>query len=132
MKYNKTASQALEERRDVERFAHKFGAKIRESREYRHRVTIPMYVPYGHNDPIGYHDFNRNVYDVPYVEVHMPAESFEHLIQVDEVNSYDAHYVSQALDVLKQHREDEWVRDRNPAVQKAWRNYLMLLELARN
>jgi hypothetical protein len=124
-----TATQALESRKDIDSFARKYGAYIGDSRQYRRRVPEPMMW----DDPraVYQHTFLTHTYDEPYVEIHIPRGSFEHILARDEVQEQDAFKVKHALDVLKQHRVDEQVRNDNPAVQKAWRNYLMLLELAR-
>lgn len=124
-----TASKALEDRSDVHRFAHKYGAYVSISTKYRRRMPEPVMW----DDPraLYQHSYFTNTYDEPYVELHMPAASLEHIVNMSETEEQEAYRVQHALDVLKQHRVDEQVRNDNPAVQKAWRNYLMLLELAR-
>lgn len=124
-----TATEALEDRRDVDKFARKYNAYVSTSRQYRRRVPRPVMW----DDPRSVYEYQyiTDTYEEPYVEVHMPAASFEHIIRVGEAEEQDAYKIQHAFDVLKQHRIDEGVRNDNPAVQKAWRNYLMLLELAR-
>lgn len=124
-----TATQALEDRKEVDKFARQYGAYVSTSRQYRRRVASPVMW----DDPrsVYQYQFLTDTYEEPFVELHMPAASFDHLIRLNEVQDQDAYKVQQAIDVLKQHRVDERVRDDNPAVQKAWLKYLMLLELAR-
>ena len=124
-----TATQSLEERKDVDKFARKYSAYIGDSRQYRRRMPEPMMW----DDPraVYQHTFMTHTYDEPYVELHMPRASFEHIISRDETEEQDAFKVKHALDVLQQHRVDERVRNDNPAVQNAWQKYLTLLELAR-
>lgn len=124
-----TATQSLEERKDVYKFARKYSAYIGDSRQYRRRMPEPMMW----DDPraVYQHTFMTHTYDEPYVELHMPRASFEHIISRDETEEQDAFKVQHALDVLQQHRVDERVRNDNPAVQNAWQKYLTLLELAR-
>ena len=126
-----TATQALESRKDIDRFARQYGAYISTSRQYRRRAPQPIMWD---DDPRArYLDYytQSQMLDEPYIEIHMPVESLERILHVTEVSEQDAAKVQHAMTVLKQHRVDEQVRNDNPAVQKAWRNYLMLLELAR-
>lgn len=127
--YKRTAMQALDQRRDIERFSKRYGAYIGESRSYRERRVVPMMID-DFRDAHRY-DVNRSTYDVPYVEIHMPEAAFEQFMRIEEANAYDSQQVNHAMSVLRQHREDERVRDRNPAVQKAWMKYITLLELTR-
>lgn len=128
MAYQKTATKTLNDIKDIEYFSRKYNARIGESKQYRHHTTVPIY--YMDYKTTRY-DYDKESYDVPFVEMHLPIESFEHLMQLDTVSNYDKYHVSQALEVFSQHRADERVRSNNPAVQKAWTNYLTLLELAR-
>ena len=67
----------------------------------------------------------------PLVAIHLPREHFDRLMDVhtrmDRLQE-EAEYAKKVLTML---RKDESVRDDNPAVAKAYRNYIMLLELAR-
>lgn len=128
MTYKKTATRALEDRRDIERFSRKFNVYVSESRQYRRREVSPQFIDFNTHQ----YNYTLDTHDVPYVELHMPAESLDHIIQLDEHSSYDRHQINHAMDVLRQHRADESVRNSNQAVQKAWRNYITLLEIARN
>jgi hypothetical protein len=63
--------------------------------------------------------------------IHLSTENLERLIkEQDRMDSLrdEANY---AKTVLTSMRRDQQVRDSNPAVDKAYRNYQMLLELAR-
>lgn len=128
--YNKTATQAMSQRSDVDTFTHKFGAYVSNSRQYRRRISSPMPI-HPNMQGTAFYNFNSDSYDEPFVEVHLPASSFDHLVAVSRMEDADFQHRQHAAEVLKQHRADEWVRDNNPAVQKAWKRYLMLLELAR-
>jgi hypothetical protein len=129
MAYHKTAMQTISESTEVREFARKYNAYISESRQYRHRVPEPMMW----DDPrVMYQRNYFNTYDEPYVEMHMPSGSLQHIMAVVASHGEDAERINHAISVLKQHRNDEQVRDDNPAVQKAWMKYLTLLEIARN
>ena len=128
MAYHKTATQTLEASNDVRAFARKYSAYISESRQYRHRVPEPMMW----DDPRRvYRDYYLNTHDEPYVELHMPQGSLQHIMSVVEAHGADADKINHAMGVLNQLRADERVRDNNPAVQKAWMKYITLLELTR-
>ena len=128
MAYQKTATQTLEASNDVKAFARKYNAYISESRQYRRRVPEPMMC----DDPRAmYEHYYLTTYDEPYVEMHLPPASLQHIMSVVATHGEDSARINHAMDVLEQHQIDERVRDNNPAVQKAWMKYITLLELAR-
>jgi hypothetical protein len=67
----------------------------------------------------------------PYVEINIPQHRFKQLVERHEWYQKLESEADYYKGVVEQYREDERVRDRCPAVQKAWRNYITLLELAR-
>jgi hypothetical protein len=128
MAYHKTATQTLAAGTEVTSFARKYSAYISDSKQYRHRVPEPMMW----DDPRAmYQHYYLTTHDEPYVEMHLPRASLEHIMSVVESHGTDADKINHAMGVLKQLRADERVRDDNPAVQKAWMKYITLLELAR-
>jgi hypothetical protein len=67
----------------------------------------------------------------PYVEVQIPQGRLHELAERDHYYSQldrEHEYTRVLIDKMAQ---DERVRKTNPAVEKAWRNYQVLLELAR-
>ena len=72
-------------------------------------------------------DFERE----PYVEMYIPQEDFQRLVEKDRYYTRLSQEHDYATSVVNQMVQDEIVRKQNPAVEKAWRNYQMLLELAR-
>lgn len=119
-----------EEQNDVKRFESRFQAHITDSKEYRRAAYVrpPMDFSYYQSGTAMYEMEHRVE---PLVAIHMPREQFERLM--DEHTRMDlwrdeAEYAKKVLTML---RNDERVRDDNPSVQKAYRNYLTLLELAR-
>ena len=116
-----------EENRDIKRFESRFQAHVAESREYRQSVCAPMY--YRARPDTAMYNIEHKV--EPLIAIHLPREQFDRLmdeqIRMDSWRD-EANY---ARSMMKSKREDEDVRDRNPAVAKAYRNYQLLLELAR-
>lgn len=119
---------SMHDKEDIfDRFMSKYGARIQDSREYNQYVRTNPY----------HKDFYASSYLEPYSKVvpmkavHLTSDSLEQLmrdIESIECLRDDAAYGKKLTNML---RLDEHVRDENPAVQKAYRNYLTLLELAR-
>lgn len=115
--------------REIDKFSNKWEARIRVSDHRYHR----------REDPYNYMDFNNfyktnytTSYNIEqYIEILIPEHRFKYLIhqdrQLDESLSLNEH----ANRMMQRSLEDERVRAENPAVDKAYRNYLTLLELAR-
>ncbi len=95
---------------------------------------------YARRIPIRYNDwldagspipFEQDVYREPMVEINMPQDRFRDLVEkerwVGKVEQEAYYYKKRYM----QEVEDDKVRQRNPAVKKAWEQYQMLLELAR-
>jgi hypothetical protein len=99
--------------------------------------TSPM--RYARRIPVSYRswdDTKAPLYDSlvdhePMVELHIPQHRFDELIERDEYLTRVERELDYNQKVVNMLREDERVRDQNAAVQKAYKNYLMLLELAR-
>lgn len=115
-----------EEPRDIKYFESKFECMIEDSREYKQYVRS---IPYAQWD--GKMPFDADVKVVPMKCIHLTRDNLSRLIAEQERMDRlldDAEYGKKIVSML---RADERVRDSNPAVQKAYRNYLTLLELAR-
>jgi len=107
-------------------FESKFEARIEDSREYKQYVRSMPYAQWDGKVPF---DIEPKI--VPMKCIHLSIDNLERLIREQErldILESDAEYGKKVVRML---REDERVRDDNPAVQKAYRNYLTLLELAR-
>ena len=119
-----------EEQRDTKRFESRFEAHITESKEYRRAAYVRPPMDFSYYQPgTALYEMEHRV--EPLVAIHLPREQFDRLM--DDQNRMDmwrdeAEYAKKVLTML---RKDERVRDDNPAVAKAYRNYLTLLELAR-
>jgi hypothetical protein len=112
--------------RDHKDFESKYEARIEDSREYRQYVRRMNYMDWDGKIP-----FDADVEVVPMKAVHLTRDNLERLVRDQEMMDVlkdDAEYGKKLWNML---RADERVRDDNPAVAKAYRNYLTLLELAR-
>ena len=109
-------------------------------KKYEAQAGLSRNKLYARRLPIRYNDwlheggpipFHQEVEREPMIEMYVPQEKFRDLVErerwLTELEG-EARYYKQ---IVEQWRADERVRDRNPAVQKAWRNYITLLELAR-
>lgn len=134
MNYSKTrydcASEHLSAEQEVQVFCKKYEAQAGLSRDKLYAKRMPVSYRRWIDDggPIPFH---QEIEREPMVEINMPQERFRQLVEKDRwYNNLEReaeHYKS----IVEQYRNDERVRSRNPAVQKAWEKYLMLLELAR-
>ncbi len=112
--------------RDIKDFESKFEARIEDSREYRQYSRRMPYYMWDGKLPL-----DAEVQVVPMKAIHLTIDNLNRLIREQELMEHlqsDAEYGKKLWTML---REDERVRDSNPAVAKAYRNYLTLLELAR-
>ena len=112
--------------KDIRYFESKFEARIEDSREYKQYVRTNPYPVWDGRAP---YDMETKV--VPMKCIHLTTDNLERLIREQELMEHlksDAEYGKKIWTML---RVDERVRDENPAVAKAYRNYLTLLELAR-
>jgi hypothetical protein len=127
MSYNKTAQETLDNKpRGYKEFEHKYDARIEDSREYKQYVRVNPFPSWDTRVP-----YQLEPKVIPMKAVHLTTDNLERLMREQERYERildDAEYGKKIVRML---REDERVRDENPAVAKAYRNYLTLLELAR-
>jgi hypothetical protein len=125
--YNKTASQWAEERpRDVQYFESKFEARIEDSREFKQYVRQMPYYAWDGKEP-----YNIETQVVPMKAIHLSSDNLAKLLAEQNLIDILMKDADEGKRIWRQEREDSRVRASNPAVEKAYRNYLMLLELAR-
>jgi hypothetical protein len=90
-------------------------------------MYAPMYAPQSGQD--WYNDMEPAYEDVPMVEVTMPVEKFDHLIEVHN-RMNDSRYNADFIDkVIERERHEHFVRSNDPRVEKAYQQYKMLLNL---
>jgi hypothetical protein len=111
----------------IEYFQSKFECRIEDSRDYNQYVRP---VPY-HRDFYDTSSYKIETQVVPMKAIHLTSDSLNRLVSEQEHIQHleqDAEYGKR---MWQQEREDKSVRERNSAVEKAYRNYQLLLELAR-
>lgn len=129
MKYNEHVQDpySKNETGSIEYFQSKFECRIEDSREYNQYVKQ---IPY-HRDFYDTVSFKIETQVVPMKAIHLTIDNLKRLAMEQELIQHlkeDAEYGKRSW---RQERDDREVRDRNLAVEKAWRNYNLLLELAR-
>ena len=127
MMYNKTASQWAEERpRDLKYFESKFDARIEDSREFKQYVRQMPYYKWDGQEP-----YHIETQVVPMKAIHLSSDNLAKLLAEQNLMEILMKDANEGKRIWRQEREDSRVRDKNPAVEKAYRNYQLLLELAR-
>ena len=124
--YVRMMSNKFEDRDHTKEFQSKYEARIEDSKEYRHYTRRMPYYMWDGKLPI-----DAEVQVIPMKAIHLSSDNLERLIAEQrrmDILEDDAEYGKKVVTML---RADERVRNDNPAVDKAYRNYLMLLELAR-
>jgi hypothetical protein len=126
MAYNAYDKMRAEAPKDIKYFESKFEARIEDSREYKQYSRRMPYYMWDGKLPL-----DAEVQVIPMKCIHLSIDNLERLIREQERMEHmedDAEYGKKVVSML---RADERVRDDNPAVAKAYRNYITLLELAR-
>jgi hypothetical protein len=118
--------QRAEAPRDHKDFESKYEARIEDSREYRQYVRQMPYYMWDGKVPI-----NTEVEVVPMKAIHLSRDNLAKLLAEQNLMDILMKDADEGKRIWRQEREDSRVRDQNPAVEKAYRNYQMLLELAR-
>ena len=125
MKYN--YNQQIDTAGDLEYFISKFECRVEDSREYNQYVKQAPY----YRDFCGSDSFQTETKITPMKAIHLTSDNLARLVAEQEHLQRltdDAEYGKKIWD---QERRDLMVRDKNPAVEKAYQKYVMLLELAR-
>lgn len=118
--------QQLKSTDQMELFCQKFDCRIEDSREYNQYVRqVPCY-----------RDFYDSTYDmetkvVPMKAIHLTVNNLARLVAEQEHMLRMQQDAEQGKRMWIKEREDAAVRAGNTAVERAYRNYQMLLELAR-
>ena len=112
---------------DLEYFISKFECRVEDSREYNQYVR-PM--PY-YRDVCGGDDFRMETKITPMKAIHLTSGNLTRLVAEQERMEHMKSDAEQGKRMWDQQCRDQMVRDNNPAVDKAYQKYVMLLELAR-
>jgi hypothetical protein len=116
-----------DEPRDMEYFQNKFECRIEDSREYNQYVRQAPY----HRDFYDTGSFKMETEVVPMKAIHLTIDNLKRLVMEQEHMRHLREDAEQGKRLWQQEREDRAVRERNSSVEKAYRNYQMLLELCR-
>jgi len=112
---------------DLEYFISKFECRVEDSREYNQYVRPAPY----YRDVCSSDDWRMETKITPMKAIHLTSDNLARLVAEQEHMQHlskDAEYGKRAWD---HERKDQIVRNANPAVEKAYQKYVMLLELAR-
>jgi hypothetical protein len=125
MKYN--YNQQIDTAGDLEYFISKFECRVEDSREYNQYVKPTSY----HRDFYDRDSFQMETKILPMKAIHLTSDNLarlvaeqEHLQRLTDDREYSKKIWADAS-------RDQMVRDKNPAVEKAYQKYVILLELAR-
>ena len=113
---------------DLKYFISKFECRVEDSREYNQYVKQSH--PY-HRDFYSTDNYKVEAEIVPMKAIHLTRDNLASLVAEQEymqrLHDSDAFHKR----IWTQMHEDKRVRDSNPAVEKAYQKYQLLLELAR-
>ena len=112
---------------DLEYFISKFECRVEDSREYNQYVRQAPY----YRDFCGGDNYKMATEIVPMKAIHLTSDNLARLVAEQELMQRlndDAEYGKKCW---THERKDQIVRNENPAVEKAYQKYVMLLELAR-
>ena len=112
--------------RNLKDFESKYEARIEDSTEYKQYIRR---MPYNMWD--GKIPFDSEVEVVPMKAIHLTRDNLERLIQEQDRMDRLMNDAEFGKKLWTKERTDKAVRDSNPAVEKAYQKYVMLLELAR-
>lgn len=116
---------------DVDKFLHKYESRAGLSQQQYYRKPPRMHmgrvVDYDPYEMTASFQIERE----PYVEMLIPQHKFRDLVERDRYLTELQRKNDYNQSVVEQLRADERVRWDNPAVDKAYKKYLMLLELCR-
>jgi hypothetical protein len=125
MKYN--YNQQIDTAGDLEYFISKFECRVEDSRVYNQYVRPAPY----YRDFCGSDSFQIETKILPMKAIHLTSDNLarlvaeqEHLQRLTDDREYSKKIWADAS-------RDQMVRDKNPAVEKAYQKYVILLELAR-
>ena len=113
---------------DLEYFISKFECRVTDSREYNQYMRGPN--PY-HRDFYDSDNFKVETKIVPMKAIHLTSDNLAKLVAEQEHMQRLSDDAEQGKRMWDQQCRDQMVRDKNPAVEKAYQKYQILLELAR-
>jgi hypothetical protein len=112
---------------DLEYFISKFECRVENSREYNQYVRPTAY----HQDFYDRDSFHIDTKIIPMKAIHLTSDNLARLVAEQEHMQRLGQDAEQGKRMWDQQCRDQMVRDKNPAVDKAYQRYQILLELAR-
>lgn len=103
-------------------------ASVCESRMFTRYVAPSLVTGMTAMESIEYH---FKTYEDTILKIEIPSHKFNEIVRQDEYVEHLERTSDYNQEIINMLRRDERVRDSNPAVAKAYRNYITLLELAR-
>ena len=121
----------------LQEFCHKYDATIQPShKKWRRARKIKPSTSLYEDGPVYYSSIDYD--EIPLAEIHMPADRLMALVDLEDFKDRLQHNLMSpilnsglAYSMLREYEEECRIRHTNPAVQKAYEQYKMLLELAR-
>jgi hypothetical protein len=112
---------------DLEYFISKFECRVEDSRVYNQYVRPAPYYRYF----CGSDSFQTETKITPMKAIHLTSDNLARLVAEQEHLQRLTDDAEYGKKIWAEERRDQMVRDKNPAVEKAYQKYVMLLELAR-
>jgi hypothetical protein len=112
--------------RDIEYFRNKFECRIEDSKEYKQYVRQMPYYKWDGREP-----YHIDTEVVPMKAIHLSTDNLKRLVAEQEHMENLKKDAEEGKRLWIRECEEKRVRNQNPAVEKAYRNYQLLLELAR-
>ena len=128
MSYNHNHVKQRDPAGDLEYFISKIECRVEDSREYNQYVKQSH--PY-HRDFYSTDSYKVEAEIVPMKAIHLTRDNLASLVSEQERLQRLGDDAAFHKRIWTQIHEDKRVRDSNPAVEKAYQKYMMLLELAR-
>ena len=112
---------------DLEYFISKFECRVEDSREYNQYVKQAPY----YRDFCGSDSFQTETKITPMKAIHLTSDNLARLVAEQEHMQRLSDDREYSKKIWAEASRDQMVRDKNPAVEKAYQKYVILLELAR-
>jgi hypothetical protein len=116
-----------DEPRGIEVFQQKFDCRIEDSREYSQYLRPAIQ----YRDFYDTRPYHVEIEKEPMKAIHLSTDNLNRLVAEQELMYGLKKDAEEGKRLWIREREDWRVRNENPAVEKAYRNYQMLLELCR-
>ena len=120
-------NQQIDTAGDLEYFISKFECRVEDSREYNQYVRPAPY----YRDVCSSDDFKMETKITPMKAIHLTSDNLARLVAEQERMKHLESDASYGKELWRKQSADNAVREANPAVEKAYQKYQMLLELAR-